>query len=55
MHAVLRTYSGKGAKDLMDVLDKRKAEVERLIRGVEGFVSFSLVRTGSGGFLGFSG
>ena len=50
MHAVVRTYSGKGAKELMDVLDKNEAEVERLIRAVDGFVSFSLVRTASGGF-----
>jgi len=50
MHAVVRTYSGTGAKELMDVLEKNKAEVERLIRAVQGFVSFSLVRTASGGF-----
>jgi len=50
MHAVVRTYSGKGAMELMDVLEKNKAEVERLIRAVQGFVSFSLVRTASGGF-----
>ena len=41
MHAVVRTYSGKGAIELMDVLEKNKAEVERLIRAVQGFVSFS--------------
>jgi hypothetical protein len=35
---------------LMDVLEKSKAEVERLIRAVQGFVSFSLVRIASGGF-----
>jgi hypothetical protein len=34
MHAVVRTYSGEGAKELMDVLEKSKAEVESLIRGV---------------------
>jgi len=51
MRAVARTYSGTGAKELMDVLEKNKAEVERLIRAVQGFVSFSLVRTASGGFL----
>jgi hypothetical protein len=28
MQAVLRTYSGKGAKELFDVLEKRAAEVE---------------------------
>jgi hypothetical protein len=50
MHAVVRTYSGKGTKELMDVLEKSRAEVERLIRAVDGFVSFSLVRTASGGF-----
>jgi hypothetical protein len=50
MHAVVRTYTGKGAKELMDVLERNNAEVERLIRAVEGFVSFSLVRTASGGF-----
>ena len=50
MHAVVRTYSGKGAMELMDVLEKNKAEVERLVRAVQGFVSFSLVRTASGGF-----
>jgi hypothetical protein len=50
MHAVVRTYSGKGAMELMNVLEKNKAEVERLIRAVQGFVSFSLVRTASGGF-----
>ena len=50
MHAVVRTYPGKGAKELMDVLERNNAEVERLIRAVQGFVSFSLVRTASGGF-----
>jgi hypothetical protein len=38
MHAVVRTYSGKGAKELFDILENNKPEVERLIRGVKGFV-----------------
>jgi hypothetical protein len=50
MHAVVRTYSGKGAKELLDVLEKSKADVEKLIRSVKGFVSYSLVRTAGGGF-----
>ena len=50
MHAIVRTYSGSGAKELMDVLEKNKAEVEKLIRAVKGFVSYSLVRTADGGF-----
>jgi hypothetical protein len=45
MHAVVRTYSGKGAKGLIDVIEKNKVEVETLIRSVKGFVSYSLVRT----------
>jgi hypothetical protein len=50
MHAVVRTYSGKGAKELFDVLEKQKAEVEKLMRSVKGFVSYALVRTTDGGF-----
>jgi hypothetical protein len=50
MHAVIRTYSGKGAKELIDVLEKNKADVEKLIRAVKGFVSYSMVRTAGGGF-----
>ena len=50
MHAVVRTYSGKGAKELFDVLEKRKSDVEKLMRSVKGFVSYSLVRTADGGF-----
>ena len=49
MHAVIRTYSGKGAKELFDVLEKSKADVEKIIRSVKGFVSYSLVRTAGGG------
>ena len=49
MHAVMRTYSGKGAKELVDLLEKRKAEVEKVMRGAKGFVSYSLFRTGDGG------
>jgi hypothetical protein len=50
MHAVIRSYSGKGTKALFDLLEKNKGEVESLIRGVKGFVSYSLVRTTRGGF-----
>jgi hypothetical protein len=46
---VIRTYSGDGAKELFDLLEKRKADVESLIRSVKGFVSYALVRTGDGG------
>ncbi len=50
MHAVIRSYSGKGAKELATILEKNKAEIEKLVRAVKGFVSYSLVRTQDGGF-----
>jgi hypothetical protein len=49
MHAVVRTYSGKGAKELFDVPEKRKTDVEKVIRSVKGFTSYSLFRTADGG------
>jgi restriction endonuclease Mrr len=49
MHAVMRTYSGKGAKELFDLLEKRKGDVEKVMRSAKGFVSYSLFRTGDGG------
>ena len=49
MHAVIRNYSGKGAKELFDVIVKNEAEVEKVIRPVKGFVSYALVRTADGG------
>ena len=50
MHAVIRSYSGKGANELIDLLEKNKADVRHIIRSIKGFVSYSLVRTEEGGF-----
>jgi hypothetical protein len=50
MQVVVRTYSGKGAKELFDVLEKRVAEVESILRGVSGFVTYTLARSSDGGF-----
>ena len=50
MHAVMRDYSGTGAKKLFDLLEKKKAEVKNVIMPIKGFVSYTLVRTASGGF-----
>jgi hypothetical protein len=50
MHAVMRNYSGKGANKLFDVIEKNKTEVEKVIKPIKGFVSYSLVRTADGGF-----
>ena len=49
MHAVIRTYSGKGAKELFDLLEKSKTDVESVLRSVKGFVSYSMIRTSDGG------
>ena len=50
MQVVIREYSGKGAKELFDVLEKNKAEVESLLRSVKGLVSYTLARSSDGGF-----
>jgi len=49
MRAVIRTYSGPGAKKLFVELEKNKAKVEALFRPIKGLVSYSLVNTGDGG------
>jgi hypothetical protein len=49
MHAVVRSYSGAGAKELFSLLEQRKAEVESLIRSVTGFVAYTLIQTDDGG------
>jgi hypothetical protein len=50
MQTVVRTYAGKGAKELFDVLEKHTGDVEKLLRSVKGFVGYTLVRTADGGF-----
>jgi hypothetical protein len=49
MHAVIRTYTGSGANELFDLLEKRKADVDDLMRSINGFVAYLLVRTDNGG------
>jgi hypothetical protein len=49
MHAVVRNYSGAGAKQLFDVLEQRKADVEAVIRKVPGLMGYTLLRSGDGG------
>jgi hypothetical protein len=49
MHAVVRNYSGAGAKQLFDVLERQKADVEATLRKVPGLVSYTLLRSGDGG------
>ena len=49
MYAVVRTYSGQGAPELLDLLGQREEDVKALISGVPGFVSYVAVRSGDGG------
>jgi len=49
MYAVVRNYSGAGAKELFELLDERKSDVETALRAVDGFVSYTLIRTNEGG------
>lgn len=49
MHAVVRSYSGPGAKELFDLIARRKDDVLSVIGGVPGFVSYTVVKTADGG------
>jgi len=48
MDVVVRTYTGKGSKELFSLLEQRKADVEKLMRSVKGFESYTLARSGNG-------
>ncbi|SPH24603.1 hypothetical protein DEA8626_03654 [Defluviimonas aquaemixtae] len=50
MHAITRTYTGKGAAELTKLLIARKSEVEKLIGDVPGLVSYDLIETRDGCF-----
>jgi len=50
MHCVVRAYGGKGAKELFDVLEEHKGEVEEMLSKVKGLVSYTLVRNPDGGY-----
>jgi len=47
MHVVIRNY--EGSSKLIDELVGRRKDVEELIKGVEGFVAYYLVKTANGG------
>jgi hypothetical protein len=50
MKAIIRKYSGTGAKELFDMLEKHSGDIERLFRSVKGFVGYTLARSNDGGF-----
>ena len=53
MHAVVRRYSGPGAQELFEEFERKHGSVEgtleQAMRGVPGFVAYTLVRTQEGG------
>jgi hypothetical protein len=48
MDVVVRTYTGKGSKELLSLLEQRKEDVEKLMRSVKGFESYTLARSSNG-------
>ena len=50
MHTVVRTYSGQGAVETIDLIIASKKDVKKLMRGVKGFISYSVIKTEKGGF-----
>lgn len=49
MYTVIRQYSGENASKLFDELEANAKEVEEIIGEVEGFISYTLMRTPKGG------
>jgi len=50
MKAVIRKYSAKGAKELFNALENHAADVQLVMGSVKGLVSYTLARSGDGGF-----
>src|SRR4051812_13366927 len=50
MKTVIRRYSGTGAKELFDLLEHHASAIEELLRSVNGFIGYTLARSGDGGF-----
>lgn len=50
MHTVIRTYSGKGAVETIDLIIASKKDIKKIMRSVKGFISYSVIKTETGGF-----
>ena len=50
MHAMLRTYSGPGAKAFAKLMEERKADIEKIVKSVPDLVSYSVASTSDGAF-----
>ena len=48
MHAMCRVYTGQGAVALFDLMQERVDEVEKIMRSIQGFIGYTLVRTADG-------
>jgi hypothetical protein len=48
MYGVSRAYSGDGGKKLAARLEERKTDIEKLLRGVDGFMTWALMQTADG-------
>ena len=49
MYAVVRIYTGPGAKQFFDILEERKEDLEAAHQHVKGLMSYTLVRSEDGG------
>jgi hypothetical protein len=49
MHIVIRRYTGQGADELFTAMEQRESEIQDIIGGVPGFVSYTAFRTDDGG------
>jgi hypothetical protein len=50
MHVVIRIYRGKGTKKLFDAAEAHEAELQSLMRAIDGLVNYTLARNADGGF-----
>jgi hypothetical protein len=50
MHAMLRTYSGDGAKAFAKLMEERKADIEKIVKSVSGLTSYTVAATADGAF-----
>jgi hypothetical protein len=48
MDVVVRTYTGKGSRELMSLLEERRTEIERMMREIPGLESYTLARSSDG-------
>jgi hypothetical protein len=48
MHVVVRSYSGQGASELFEAMERGVDEVKELITGVPGFGSYAAFRSDGG-------